>query len=665
MRWLTTTDAEQEYGIRAETIAKWCRDGRIDSVRKDEASGRWLITDVALARFLDAHPRLRRRRAKRESRSWKAFAAVAAVLKFAIDAVAFRDIIQGGNRTALWILAAVLSLGLWAAAWVILRSKEYTDIRSRYVRLSARIVLWGMPVLLILGLIGFQFWRVIPPRQTIVLVADFVDPTGVDSGIVTRSLVEGMRETLRDHPDIVVKRLKQPIPAEEGSARARRIAEQPEHKAAFVIWGDYTLDPAPELYVHFDIIRQAETYLGSGTYEEYGPAQAQQPSFFDFKLELGPYLGQLTAFASGLALFQADDHKAAIPLFETAAQAIDQSLGVGIERAIRFYRGTNYLCLGRALDAEPDLQELVPDPASSAMIADEAGRAALSNLGLAAMHLGDYVTARHYLERALEIESQLGNLDGQAAALGSLGTVAICQGNYAAAKKYHEQALEIHMQLGDSLGQAADLCNLGVVARLQGNYATAVDYLEQALKIARQFDDPGGQATVLNNLGTMAIFQGDYAIARRYLEQALEIYTQLGNPLGRADSLSTLAGLAVYQEDYAAAKGYLERALEIESQLGDSLGQAKDLGNLGLVAACQGDYATAIDYYERSLETHSQLGYPLGQAEVFCNLGLVAKEQGDYATAIDYLERSAGLYQKMELDLPPILRDALESLTPR
>ena len=47
---------------------------------------------------------------------------------------------------------------------------------------------------------------------------------------------------------------------------------------------------------------------------------------FDFKLELGPYLGHLTAFASGLALYDAGSHKEAIPLFDTAAQAIGQRL---------------------------------------------------------------------------------------------------------------------------------------------------------------------------------------------------------------------------------------------------------------------------------------------------------------------------------------------------
>ena len=105
---------------------------------------------------------------------------------------------------------------------------------------------------------------------------------------------------------------------------------------------------------------------------------------FDFKAKLGAYLGQLTAFASGLALFDAGKNLEAIPLFDTAAQAVGQPLAKDMERPIRFYRGTNYLLLGRALDAKPDLQALAPAPNEAVQILDDIALAALGNLGLVA-----------------------------------------------------------------------------------------------------------------------------------------------------------------------------------------------------------------------------------------------------------------------------------------
>ena len=97
--------------------------------------------------------------------------------------------------------------------------------------------------MLILGVVGYNVWRVVPPNQTVVLVADFRDPTGVDSARVTQSLVDGMRETLKEHQNIKVKRLNQFIPAEGGSEQAHAIGNRPEHKAAFVIWGTTRCNP--------------------------------------------------------------------------------------------------------------------------------------------------------------------------------------------------------------------------------------------------------------------------------------------------------------------------------------------------------------------------------------------------------------------------------------
>ena len=114
--------------------------------------------------------------------------------------------------------------------------------------------------------------------------------------------------------------------------------------------------------MHFDILRQTETYLRSGQAQDYGPLQIQQPTMFDFKAKVGSYLGQLTAFASGLALFDANKNLEAIPLFDTAAHAIGKPLAKDLQRPIRFYRGTNYLVLGRASTRGPicELWYLLP-----------------------------------------------------------------------------------------------------------------------------------------------------------------------------------------------------------------------------------------------------------------------------------------------------------------
>ena len=713
MRTLTTEEAETIYHVPAATFAQWCHEGKLAGASK--VGGEWQLAIPDIDAFLSANPALRPAPTQSENRAWVIFGAIATVLGFVVDAVALYDIIRGGDRTLLWILAGLLSLALWVAELVVLRPQLRKDrplrltVQSRFTSkpllIAARIVALGMPLMLVLGVVGYNVWRVVPPSQTVVLVADFRDQPGGDSARVTQSLVDGMREILKQQPNIKVKRLNRFIPAEGGSEQARAIGNRPEHKAAFVVWGDYTLQPDPELHVHFDILRQTETYLGRGQAQDYGPTQVQQPTMFDFKAKLAAYLGQLTAFASGLALFDAGKNLEAVPLFDAAAQDVDRPLAREMERPIHFYRGTNYELLGRSLDAKPDLESLIPIPApgETTQALDSIAVAALSNLGLVARNLGDYGAAKAYHEQALALDRQLGNRLGEAANLRGLGNVAEIQGDYAGAKAYHEQALALDRQLGNRLGEAADLGNLGLVARNLGDYAGAKAYHEQALALDRQlgnrlgeaadlgnlglvarnlWDYAGakayheralaldrklgqrlGEANQLGNLGLVATAQGDYAGARTYYEQALALDRQLGNRQGEANQLGNLGNAAAAQGDYAGARTYHEQALALDRQLGNRQGEANQLGNLGNAAAAQGDYAGARTYHEQALALDRQLGNRLGEAADLGILGLVAQDQGDYAGAKAYLERSAELYRQMSMTVPPAVQATLKKLT--
>jgi tetratricopeptide (TPR) repeat protein len=699
---LTTAEAEALYGVPAGDFVTWCREGKIPGARK--RGGKWLMPQKGVDAFFAHNPNLRPSILRRlwtiiERYAWPIFVIIATILGFINDTFEIPLMVGSGDLTWLWWLLALIGISLWFGAWYVVRDPRKVHIAAP-VKMGARVLLWGIPILTAAIFVSYNAARVIPPRQTVVLVADFLTPDGRDPTNVTERLTKGMQDTLAGHPNIQVKRLKRAISEEQGSQEARIIGNRPEHKAAFVIWGDYVLEPEPELYVHFDILRQTETYLGTGDYDKYGPMDIQQPSMFDFKLELGPYLGQLTAFASGLALYDAGNYKEALPLFDTAAQAYGQRLAAQWERAIRFYRGVNFLELGRARDAESDLAILVPDP--SVQVFDEIALAALSNLGVVAQTQGDYAAAKDYLGQALALDRQLGNSLGEADQLGNLGLVARDQGDYEAAKAYHEQALVLHRQLGNPLGEAADLGNLGLVAYEQGDYEAAKAYHEQALVLHRQLGNPSGEAGSLDNLGLVARVQGDYAMAKDYHEQALALHRQLGNlldeagaltglglvarvqgdltaakdyheqalalyrqldnPLGEAIGLSNFGAVAGEQGNYAVAKDHLEQALALHRQLGTPLEEAADLGNLGLVAEKQGDYAAAKDYLYQSLALYRQLGNPLGEADQLGNLGLVARQQGDYAAARAYLEQSTQLYHQLGLPVHPAVQSALDSL---
>lgn len=104
------------------------------------------------------------------------FGVAGVILGFIVDLTAFIDMMRGGNMTLLWVTAVVLSLLLWGAALWARRSRR----KDKRLHRIALLVLWAVPIIALISFLGYQFWRVLPPSKTIVLVADFRDPNGVD-----------------------------------------------------------------------------------------------------------------------------------------------------------------------------------------------------------------------------------------------------------------------------------------------------------------------------------------------------------------------------------------------------------------------------------------------------------------------------------------------------
>ena len=178
--WLSTADAEEQYGFPAKTFAAWCREGKIASARK--VDGEWLMPAEGVAAFLQANPQFkppeRNVAVQVPGWLWQALGVVALVVGFIADVYAVRDIIRGGDRTVLWIVVAGLSAGLWIAAIIILTAKRrrgifgwngnqpvYQETRrysSRLVRLAAWAAFISVPALVILGIVGYHVWRADP-----------------------------------------------------------------------------------------------------------------------------------------------------------------------------------------------------------------------------------------------------------------------------------------------------------------------------------------------------------------------------------------------------------------------------------------------------------------------------------------------------------------------
>jgi tetratricopeptide (TPR) repeat protein len=106
--------------------------------------------------------------------------------------------------------------------------------------------------------------------------------------------------------------------------------------------------------------------------------------------------------------------------------------------------------------------------------------------------------------------------------LNTIGNVNEWMGNYDTARQYLEQGLQLCRETGNRRDEAYALCDLGMASYWQHDYAAAHAYLERSLLIFRDTRD-NWESRTLSYLGWLFGSLGDYTQAKAYLERALDM----------------------------------------------------------------------------------------------------------------------------------------------
>lgn len=170
----------------------------------------------------------------------------------------------------------------------------------------------------------------------------------------------------------------------------------------------------------------------------------------------------------------------------------------------------------------------------------------------------EYETAK---ERAEKVETDPRRTEARSAV--ALGHVALNQGDFETARHRNQQALELSQSRDDEAGEASILGNLGLVAQEQGDFEQAEEYQQQSLKIKREIGDRAGEASSLNNLGLVAHEQGDFEVAQNRLERASELFLEIGAIPRALNSLSNLVETSSKLDDRETGLEACETALQV------------------------------------------------------------------------------------------------------
>jgi tetratricopeptide (TPR) repeat protein len=223
-------------------------------------------------------------------------------------------------------------------------AQAQTARQRKRLRRFAMAGLILIPIVSGAGVAGWCYVRSLPPKNIIVLVADFTGPE-VETYGVTKTVEHHLREATKKYRDVEIQRLNKPIESSQGAQ-----AEGKKRKAAIVLWGWYLIpgDVVP-LSVHFEVLRPPKDLPQQ--LEQAARVSLQQAALAelkDFTLQprLGNEMSYLSLFVLGMTRLAAGEWEEAIARFSDALGQTTAPSARLNPSVVYFHRGSAYLRTG-------------------------------------------------------------------------------------------------------------------------------------------------------------------------------------------------------------------------------------------------------------------------------------------------------------------------------
>ncbi|MCZ6574424.1 MAG: CHAT domain-containing protein, partial [Planctomycetota bacterium] len=256
-----------------------------------------------------------------------------------------------------------------------------------------------------------------------------------------------------------------------------------------------------------------------------------------------------------------------------------------------------------------------------------------------ALWSGDAVGRAHKgFADAAEAAHQMGYLDGAVEALHEAAKTAYIRRDFEAARGHWKRRLAIDTERGDLRGQASTLGAIGKAHQDEADFYGSIVWFERALEIAEPLQDPAITGHLLERFSTSYMYLGQFTKALGYAERGATLIEKGGDPEARYQSLTTIAGLRGSMGDKEGALASYKQALELnEKVVRNAVWRAQARSNLAIACNSLKRYDEARDYALQAIRICEDLNHPsLANAlavAAYANIGLK-----QYEDALAYSE---------------------------
>ncbi len=276
-------------------------------------------------------------------------------------------------------------------------------------------------------------------------------------------------------------------------------------------------------------------------------------------------------------------------------------------------------------------------------------RAAVAyRLGRCAQDKSDYPRALEHYTRARTLYSRARHKPGIASAIQAIGQVYHYQDQYREAQSAFLDALELQEQLGDVEGVADTLERLGLATWGLLDTRTAVAYCKRSLAEWRRLGNAQGEARALQTLGLIHHFSGAYADVIECAEAALELQQRARDQGGLLVSYQNLAILYYELGALDDARAAAAQALELARESGSKLRKMRCYHIMGVIASARGDVHGAREHLEMARRMAVEVGNRERLSDVLCALGENELRAGNVQRAKVMVNQAVRLAEPLE-----------------
>ena len=250
--------------------------------------------------------------------------------------------------------------------------------------------------------------------------------------------------------------------------------------------------------------------------------------------------------------------------------------------------------------------------------------------------------AEECMLEALQLYSELGDLEGEIQALSSLAYLCDVSGRHEEAIAYMRREIEKYAILEEVQNKAIVQVREGQFALVNFRFETAKEHLEVAVKTSQKLGFEHHHIGALNSLQRVYFYLGDLNRAEAVCYEVIGEWQKQGLVYGEAVNFLYLGELALEQGDFSEALKYAEisseRFLEIPRR--DYVYRAYAIA--ATAAARMGDVEIALEWAEKASEGVQQISgmYTGILPLVYCGIGAAFVQAGRIVEAEEAFEQA-------------------------